>query len=70
MTGLRHPFRLVGFKNMKPKHEKNGVFPLVKLTYAVNQFCQKTYNLIKDMSIKKDNKIDFETDKSNPIFKI
>jgi len=65
MTGLRHPFRLAGFRNMKPKHEKNGFFPFVKLTHAVNQFCKKTYDAIKNMG-QKDLKLDAE----NPINKM
>lgn len=58
ITGLRHPFRLAGFRNMKPKHEKDGKYPFVKLTYAVNQFCRKTYELIKNIGREKQDIID------------
>lgn len=44
ISGLRHPFRLAGFRNMKPKHEKDGMFPFVRLKYALNQFCKKAMN--------------------------
>lgn len=36
IVGQIHPFRLAGFHNVKPKHEKNGVFPLFSL--SVNQY--------------------------------
>lgn len=46
ITGLRHPMRLAGFRNMKPKHEHDGKFPFVKVLYATNQFCRKTLDRI------------------------
>jgi len=70
MTGLRHPFRLSGFRNMKPKHEKDGKFPLVMVTHAINQFCKKTYQTIKNMSNIKQKKSDLEPNNSENIFKI
>ena len=53
ITGLRHPFRLAGFRNMKPKHERKGQHPFVKIERAVNTFCQKTLETIKKLDIKK-----------------
>jgi len=53
ITGLRHAMRLAGFRNLKPKHEKEGLFPFVKLRYAVNQFCKKSYEIIKNMGKEK-----------------
>lgn len=47
MTGLRHPFRMAGFRNMKPKHEREGQRPFVELLQAVNRFCTKCTALIR-----------------------
>lgn len=47
MTGLRHPFRLAGFRNMKAKHERNGQRPFVEIRLAVNRFCKKCLNLVR-----------------------
>lgn len=47
ITGLRHPFRLAGFRNMKGKHVRDGQRPFVKLVESVNQFCKKTMDIIK-----------------------
>lgn len=47
MTGLRHPFRLAGFRNMKAKHERDGRRPFVEITCAVNRFCRKCIKLIE-----------------------
>lgn len=46
ITGLRHPMRLAGFRNMKEKHLKDGQYPFVKVLEAVNQYCKKTLNLV------------------------
>jgi FtsZ-binding cell division protein ZapB len=47
MTGLRHPFRLAGFRNMKPKHEReNGTRPFVSIELAINRFCSKCIDMI------------------------
>ncbi|TBZ26111.1 DNA-primase RepB domain-containing protein, partial [Rhizobium leguminosarum] len=46
MTGLRHPMRLAGFRNMKAKHEREGKFPFVRVISAVNRFCQLTLDRI------------------------
>ena len=40
ITGLIHPFRLVGFENRKERHRQpDGRFPFVRLREAVNRFC-------------------------------
>lgn len=49
INGLRHPFRLAGFRNMKAKHEREGQFPFVSLVAATNQFCRKTTALVRDV---------------------
>lgn len=41
MTGLRHPMRLAGFRNMKAKHEREGKRPFVQVYHAVNTFCSR-----------------------------
>lgn len=46
ITGLRHPFRLAGFRNFKDKHERDGKFPFVALVETVNRFCRKTWDLV------------------------
>ena len=46
ITGLRHPMRLAGFRNMKPKHLKDGLYPFVKVKLAVNQMCRRCMRLI------------------------
>lgn len=43
ITGLRHPFRLAGFRNFKEKHEKEGLFPFVEVLRGVNRFCRQTW---------------------------
>ena len=47
ITGLRHPIRLAGFRNMKEKHNRDGKFPFVEVTKAVNRYCTKTIEYIK-----------------------
>ena len=48
ITGLRHPFRLAGFRNMKEKHKKeNGLRPFVEIQKSVNRFCDKCMDMIK-----------------------
>jgi len=51
ITGLRHPFRLAGFRNLKPKHLRDGLYPFVKIISAVNVMCQKCINLVKDIEL-------------------
>ena len=45
ITGLRHPMRLAGFRNMKAKHELDGQHPFVQVTMAMNRFCQRCTHL-------------------------
>ncbi|WP_281829304.1 DNA-primase RepB domain-containing protein, partial [Lactobacillus amylolyticus] len=41
MTGLRHPFRLAGFKNTKEKHlQPDGKRPFVTVEFTSNRFSQ------------------------------
>lgn len=47
ITGLRHPMRLAGFRNMKEKHNKDGKFPFVEVVKASNRFCTKSIEYIK-----------------------
>jgi hypothetical protein len=49
MTGLRHPFRLAGFRNMKTKHHRDGKQPFVTVTKAVNRFCERCTALVVDI---------------------
>jgi len=46
ITGLRHPMRLAGFRNIKPKHQKDGRFPFVRVLSAANRFCRLTLDRI------------------------
>lgn len=49
ITGLRHPFRLAGFRNVKPKYESQaepGIYPFVKLTRAISTSCRRAVELI------------------------
>lgn len=46
ITGLRHPFRLAGFRNFKGKHERSGKYPFVALVETVNRFCKKTWGMV------------------------
>ena len=55
ITGLRHPFRLAGFRNMKPKHEREGKYPFATVVQAVNRFCTKTTELIRSAMAKADS---------------
>ncbi|CAK0758789.1 hypothetical protein CCP2SC5_240044 [Azospirillaceae bacterium] len=42
ITGLRHPFRLAGFRNMKPKYLRDdGLRPFVRPTHMANRYCPK-----------------------------
>lgn len=49
INGLRHPFRLAGFRNMKAKHERDGQHPFVQIVQATNQFCRKATELVRDV---------------------
>lgn len=57
ITGLRHPFRLAGFRNFKLKHERDGKYPFVEIVHAVNRFCQKTLALVT----QRQTKLEFKT---------
>jgi len=46
ITGLRHPMRLAGFRNMKEKHLQEGQYPFVRVLEAVNRYCKKTLDLV------------------------
>lgn len=49
ITGLRHPFRLAGFRNVKPKYENQaepGNYPFVRLTRAISTGCKRAVALI------------------------
>ena len=51
MTGLRHPFRLAGFRNMKPKHlRQDGLRPFVEVVLSVNRFCTKCMGLVRHLA--------------------
>ncbi len=52
ITGLRHPFRLAGFRNMKPKHIKDGLYPFVKLISAVNTMCRRCITMVMQVEGK------------------
>lgn len=54
MTGLRHPFRLAGFRNMKPQHERDGIRPFVTVSLAVNRFCERCATLVRKIMDSKD----------------
>lgn len=49
ITGLRHPFRLAGFRNMKAKHKRNEQQPFVTLSLAVNRFCERCSMLVRQV---------------------
>lgn len=49
ITGLRHPFRAAGFRNMKPKHERGGQRPFVEIVEAVNRFCRRCTQLVQEV---------------------
>lgn len=47
IQGLRHPFRAVGFRNMKPKHRNaEGKYPVVSLIHTAAQSCQTALQAI------------------------
>lgn len=47
ITGLKHPFRLAGFRNVKPKHRReDDLFPLVKIVEARRKLCERTISTI------------------------
>lgn len=47
IQGLRHPFRAVGFRNVKPKHRQpDGRYPVVSIIQAAAQSCQTAFQAI------------------------
>jgi hypothetical protein len=54
MTGLRHPFRLAGFRNLKPKHEREGKHPFVRLLHTSNEFCTTCIAIIKKAALRRE----------------
>lgn len=50
ITGLRHGFRMAGFRNVKPKHERAGQYPFVEVLHAINRFCTKSVDLIQQLA--------------------
>lgn len=49
IEGLRHPFRMAGFRNVKAKHERDGQFPFVTVGAAVNRFCTRCTALVEQV---------------------
>jgi len=56
ITGLRHPFRLAGFRNFKEKHERDGKFPFVEVVRSVNRYCRETLASV----LKRDKELTLE----------
>lgn len=50
ITGLEHPMRLAGFQNRKPKYEKDGFYPFVKLADCARSFCKYAREVIEAMT--------------------
>ena len=50
ITGLRHPFRLAGFQNRKPKYEAAGQYPFVTVVEAANRLCQRARVVVLHMA--------------------
>lgn len=67
ITGLRHPFRLAGFRNMKEKHKKeNGLRPFVEIQKSVNRFCDKCMDMIKSQFRSSEQKDHFPSSFPKP----
>lgn len=47
IVGLEHPLRLAGFSNRKPKHERNGKYPFVRLLEATSVTCHKAVEVCR-----------------------
>lgn len=47
ISGLRHPMRAAGFRNMKAKHQHEGKYPFVTLVEATNRFCRKAWEQVQ-----------------------
>lgn len=54
ITGLRHPFRLAGFENRKPKHAdpETGRFPFVRLAEATNVLCARAREVVHQYALQ------------------
>lgn len=47
ITGLEHPFRLAGFRNVKTKHRRDDdLYPLVRILEARRTLCERTISSI------------------------
>lgn len=51
MQALRQPIRLAGFRNMKPKHLKDGLYPFVRLVRAANTVCVRCIDMIRKVGL-------------------
>ena len=50
LSGVRHPHRAPGFRNMKQKHQKeDGTYPEVNLIDAVPIICEKAQKQLKEL---------------------
>ena len=50
ISGFVHPFRAVGFRNVKPKHRlPDGRFPVVALLEAAHSVCKRLVGLVRDV---------------------
>lgn len=53
ITGLRHGFRLAGFRNLKEKYRfDEDKFPFVEILHAENVFCEKTAHLARNRLVE------------------
>jgi len=66
IVGLVHPIRLAGFTNRKPKYERNGHYPFVKLLKAVSVTCHRSISVIKQYAESKLNLFDNKSDNMKP----
>ena len=56
ISAARHPFRMAGFGNKKPKHQVNGKSPFVRVISAAHRLCSKTMKLMeqfRERAVKK-----------------
>ncbi|MDR6775728.1 MobV family relaxase [Azospirillum sp. BE72] len=55
ISGFVHPFRAVGFRNVKPKHRlSDGRFPVVTLLEAAHSACKRLAGLVRDVMMQTD----------------
>lgn len=52
ISGLTHPFRAAGFRNMKPKHRDpdTGHYPVVTLIEAAARTCRKALDMVREIA--------------------